>query len=348
MLHPMPHQSGPGGPGEPIVEIKAVTCGYEKQQVLTDVSLTIMPGDFVGLLGPSGSGKTTLLRTVLGAVDLYEGEVLVNGVATTKKRPRVGYVPQLETIDWNFPVTGQEVVMMGRTMENKLFPWYRKEEKDLAAEMMSRLGILDLADRHIRELSGGQQQRVFLARALISSPQLLLLDEPTSGVDIKTRDDVMHLLHDLNHDGVTIIITTHEINAVAVHLPWIVCLAGRILAEGPPSEVITTEVLRLTYGAEMPVIHYEGMTIVAESPHSYGRNGDSDGKASLPPVHVHEPGGNPEDEAIHVREHGFDPEIEARHVRDHRDGSEHDGSHAHDHVRHAHEHSPSDEESSHV
>jgi len=348
MLHPMPHQSGPGGPGEPIVEIKAVTCGYEKQQVLTDVSLTIMPGDFVGLLGPSGSGKTTLLRTVLGAVDLYEGEVLVNGVATTKKRPRVGYVPQLETIDWNFPVTVQEVVMMGRTMENKLFPWYRKEEKDLAAEMMGRLGILDLADRHIRELSGGQQQRVFLARALISSPQLLLLDEPTSGVDIKTRDDVMHLLHDLNHDGVTIIITTHEINAVAVHLPWIVCLAGRILAEGPPSEVITTEVLWLTYGAEMPVIHYEGMTIVAESPHSYGRNGDSDGKASLPPVHVHEPGGNPEDEAVHVREHGFDPEIDARHVRDHRDGSEHDDSHAHDHVRHAHEHSASDEESSHV
>ena len=348
MLHPIPHQSGPGGPGEPIVEIKAVTCGYEKQQVLTDVSLTIMPGDFVGLLGPSGSGKTTLLRTVLGAVDLYEGEVLVNGVATTKKRPRVGYVPQLETIDWNFPVTVQEVVMMGRTMENKLFPWYRKEEKDLAAEMMSRLGILDLADRHIRELSGGQQQRVFLARALISSPQLLLLDEPTSGVDIKTRDDVMHLLHDLNHDGVTIIITTHEINAVAVHLPWIVCLAGRILAEGPPSEVITTEVLWLTYGAEMPVIHYEGMTIVAESPHSYGRNGDSDGKASLPPVHVHEPGGNPEDEAVHVREHGFDPEIDARHVRDHREGSEHDDSHAHDHVRHAHEHSASDEESSHV
>ena len=348
MLHPMPHQSGPGGPGEPIVEIKAVTCGYEKQRVLTDVSLTIMPGDFVGLLGPSGSGKTTLLRTVLGAVDLYEGEVLVNGVATTKKRPRVGYVPQLETIDWNFPVTVQEVVMMGRTMENKLFPWYRKEEKDLAAEMMGRLGILDLADRHIRELSGGQQQRVFLARALISSPQLLLLDEPTSGVDIKTRDDVMHLLHDLNHDGVTIIITTHEINAVAVHLPWIVCLAGRILAEGPPSEVITTEVLRLTYGAEMPVIHYEGMTIVAESPHSYRRNGDSDGKVSLPPVHVHEPGGNPEDEAVHVREHGFDPEIDARHVRDHRDGSEHNDSHAHDHVRHAHEHSASDEESSHV
>jgi zinc/manganese transport system ATP-binding protein/zinc transport system ATP-binding protein len=294
-----------------------------------------MAGDFVGLLGPSGSGKTTLLRTVLGAVDIYEGEVLVNGVATSKKRPRVGYVPQLETIDWNFPVTVQEVVMMGRTMENRLFPWYRKEEKDLAAEMMDRLGILGLANRHIRELSGGQQQRVFLARALISSPQLLLLDEPTSGVDIKTRDDVMHLLHDLNHDGVTIIITTHEINAVAVHLPWIVCLAGRILAEGPPSEVITTEVLRLTYGAEMPVIHYDGMTIVAESPHSYDRNGDIDGKTSLPAVHVHEPGGDPDDEAGHVREHGFDPEIEASHVRAHQAGSETHSSHDHAHMPHS-------------
>ena len=138
MLHPTPHITGTG---KPIVEINGVTCGYEKQRVLSDVSLNIMPGDFLGLLGPSGSGKTTLLRTVLGAVDLYEGEVLVNGIATSKKQPRVGYVPQLETIDWNFPVTVQEAVMMGRMTENRLFPWYRKEEKDLVASMMDRLGI---------------------------------------------------------------------------------------------------------------------------------------------------------------------------------------------------------------
>ncbi len=138
---------------------------------------------------------------------------------------------------------------------------------------MDQLGILDLAGRHISNLSGGQQQRAFLARALVSSPSLLLLDEPTSGVDVKTRDDVMHLLHDLNHEGVTIVITTHEINAVAVHLPRLVCMAGRVLAQGTPYEVITPEVLRQTYGAEMPVIHYEGMPIVAESPHRFGRNG---------------------------------------------------------------------------
>ena len=299
MLHPLPHQREHG---DPIVEIRNVTCGYDKQEVLTDVSLRIMPGDFVGLLGPSGSGKTTLLRTVMGAVELFQGEVIVQGADTARKRPRVGYVPQLETIDWNFPVTVQEVVMMGRTMENRFFPWYRKEEKDLAREMMVRLGIQDLAGRHIRELSGGQQQRVFLARALVSSPRLLVLDEPTSGVDIKTRDDVMHLLHDLNHQGVTIIITTHEINAVAVHLPWIVCLAGRILAEGPPSQVITSEVLKLTYGAEMPVIHYQGMTIVAESPHLFARSGNGQ-SAELSQA---------EHDAAHEAEH--DAEHEASHV----------------------------------
>lgn len=273
MLHPFPHQSAAG---EPLVELREVTSGYDRQPVLLDVSLRVMPGDFVGLLGPSGSGKTTLLRVILGAVDIFHGQVKVNGVATTQKRPRTGYVPQLETIDWNFPVTVEEVVMMGRTMDNLLFPWHKARDRGLAREMMERLGISDLRRRHIRELSGGQQQRVFLARALVSSPGLLLLDEPTSGVDIKTRDDVMHLLHELNHQGVTIIMTTHEINAVAAHLPWLVCLNGRVLAEGPPAQVITPEVLQLTYGAVMPVIQYQGMTLVAESPHFFGRNGRED------------------------------------------------------------------------
>ena len=137
----------------------------------------------------------------------------------------------------------------------------------MAFDMMERLGIGGLAKRHIRELSGGQQQRVFLARALVSNPELLLLDEPTSGVDVKTRDDVMHLLHDLNHAGVTIILTTHEINAVAVHLPRIVCLNGSIVADGPPHQVIVPHILFEVYGAEMPVIQYQGMTLVAESAH---------------------------------------------------------------------------------
>ena len=295
MLHPIPHAYRSG---IPLVEIKGLSCGYENQKVLDRIDLQIMQGDFMAFLGPSGCGKTTLLRSMLGAVDIYEGEVLIDGVTVLssskrQKRLRIGYVPQLETVDWNFPVTVREVVMMGRTMENRFFPWFRREEKELANQMMEQLGILHLAGRHIRELSGGQQRRAFLARALISSPRLLLLDEPTSGVDEKTRDDVMHLLHDLNHEGVTIIITTHQINAVAVHLPRLAVLhsdngAGRVLVEGPPSKVITSEILYQTYGADMPVIHYEGMSIVAESPHRYARNGgDGEDRRNSGHSHTH-------------------------------------------------------------
>jgi len=235
-----------------------------------DVDLTGTAGDFVGIVGPRGAGKTTLLRAILGAADVYSGEVLVDGVPLRERRSRAGYVPQLETIDWNFPVTVEQVVLMGRASEGWL-PWNKKRDVEEAYAIMERLGIADLAKRHIRALSGGQQQRVFLGRALFSSPKLLLLDEPTSGVDIKTRDDILHLLDELNHEGVTILLTTHEINAVAAHLPWVVCVNGRVIAEGPPQEVFNPEVLRQTYGADMTVIRYQGMTLVAETPHFVGK-----------------------------------------------------------------------------
>ncbi len=271
MLHPIPHDLGPV---PPIVVLEGVTCGYEGEVVLRDVTLRVNEGDFVGLLGPSGAGKTTLLRAMLGAVDVYRGSVIVDGVAVHEgRRARAGYVPQLETVDWNFPVTVEEVVLMGRAAGGGLFPWSRREDREAAREMMERLGIGHLARRHIRELSGGQQQRVFLARALVSNPRLLLLDEPTSGVDIKTRDDILHLLDELNHQGVTVIMTTHELNAVAAHLPWVVCVNGRVIAEGPPADVFTPEILEETYGAKMPIVRYRGLTLVAETPHLIGRAG---------------------------------------------------------------------------
>ena len=266
----------------PLVELKSVTAGYGRLSVLRDVNLRVMPGDFVGLLGPSGSGKTTLLRTILGAAKVQAGQVIVGGRPVSSRRNRAGYVPQLETIDWNFPVTVEEAVMMGCTMASPWFPWYKKQERELAYDMMDRLGIVQLAKRHIRQLSGGQQQRVFLARALVSNPDLLLLDEPTAGVDLKTRDDVMRLLHDLNSAGVTIILTTHRINAVAAHLPRIVCLNGSIVADGPPQQVITPHTLKHVYGAEMPVIQYQGMTLVAESAHYWLDNNG----AEPPPAEI--------------------------------------------------------------
>lgn len=257
---------------ETLVEFANVDAGYQRAPVLDRVSLTITRGDFVGIVGPSGSGKTTLLRAMLGAADVTAGTLRIGGRPPGHSEARVGYVPQVETVDWHFPVTVEEVVMMGLAARSSLLPWHNRIDRAKAANVMGRLGIAHLRGRHIRELSGGQQQRVFLARALVSNPQLLLLDEPTSGVDIKTRDDVLHLLDELNRDGLTIVLTTHELNAVAAHLPWVVCVNGGVIAEGAPDDVFTPEILARTYRAEMNVIVHNGMTLVAELPHRYGRN----------------------------------------------------------------------------
>lgn len=267
MLHPSPHETGQT---EIAIEFRGATCGYAGSVALRDVDLRIVRGDFIGLVGPSGAGKTTLLRAILGGVDTYHGEVIVDGRNVKSHRPRAGYVPQLEAIDWNFPITVEQVVMLGRAADGWL-PWQNRAAREEACDIMEHLGIANLAKRQIRALSGGQQQRAFLARALFSSPTMLLLDEPTAGVDIKTRDDVLHLLDELNHEGVTIVMTTHEINAVAAHLPWVVCVNGTVIAEGPPSQVYTPEILERTYNAPMNVIQHEGMTLVAERPHFVGR-----------------------------------------------------------------------------
>jgi zinc/manganese transport system ATP-binding protein/zinc transport system ATP-binding protein len=267
MLHPRPHLRAAG---DDAVELRGVSAGYEQGPVLRDIDLRVPHGDFVGLVGPSGSGKTTLLRVLLGAARLYAGEVRIAGERPSPGRQRVAYVPQLETVDWNFPVTAEQVVLMGSRPRRRWLPWPDRDERERALELMDRLGLGGLEQRHIRRLSGGQQQRVFLARALASEPSVLLLDEPTSGVDIKTRDEVLHLLDELNHQGITIILTTHELNAVAAHLPWVVCINETVIAEGAPADVFTSEILEATYHAEMPVLEYEGMTLVAERPHVLG------------------------------------------------------------------------------
>ena len=253
-----------------IIALQGVAAGYEGKPVLTGVDLHVHSGEFVGVVGPSGSGKTTLLRVLLGAVPLLAGRARVDGGDVgSRRRPSVGYVPQLETIDWNFPVTVEEVVLMGRAASSGPWPWPRAADREEMAQLLRRLGIDQFRKQHIRNLSGGQQQRVFLARALIRNPRLLLLDEPTSGVDIKTRDDILHLLVDLNREGVTVILSTHELNAVAAHLPRVVCINRGIVADGTPREIFTTPILRRTYGGEMVVVEKDGMTLVADSPHVF-------------------------------------------------------------------------------
>ena len=249
-----------GGAGaEPLVELRRVTCGYRSSEApaLVDVDLAIHPGQFTGVVGPSGCGKTTLLRAITGSVAPAAGSVV------RRRGLRVAYVPQVETVNWSFPVTVGECVLMART-SGRTLPWPSRAERAEVAAILDRLGLGDLASRHIRELSGGQQQRMFVARALLQCPQLLLLDEPTSGVDVRTRHEVLHLLDELNGDGLAIVLTTHDLNGIAAHLPHLVCLNREVLGAGPPRDVLTPPILERTYGATMDVLEHGGMPVVVD------------------------------------------------------------------------------------
>ncbi|MBW3573907.1 MAG: metal ABC transporter ATP-binding protein [Actinobacteria bacterium] len=246
-----------------LLRLDGVTCAYGSDAVLVDVDLAVHAGQFSGVVGPSGSGKTTLLKAMLGTLQPRVGSVHRRPGLTT------AYVPQVETVDWSFPVTVGECVLMARTTR-RLVPWASREERAEVAEVLERLGIAELGRRHIRDLSGGQQQRVFIARALLARPELLIMDEPTSGVDVKTRHEVLHLLDDLHADGLAIVLTTHDLNGIAAHLPHLVCLNRRVMGAGAPRQVLTAEILEQTYGAEMDVLEHGGMPVVVDR-----RSGDN-------------------------------------------------------------------------
>ncbi len=245
-----------GTVNEPLVRLDSVELSYDGAPVLAGVDLTLRAGDFVGVVGPSGAGKTTLLRMALGTLRPTAGRV------ERARGLRVGYVPQLETVSWSFPVTVAECVLMVRS--DRWLPWATRAERRAVTEVLDRLGIAHLADRHIRELSGGQQQRMFLARALLRDPQLLLLDEPTSGIDVATRHEMLHLLGHLHDDGMTILLTTHDLNGVAAHVPDLVAMNGTVLRRGAPADVMTPTVLEQTFGAPMDVLEHLGMPVVLD------------------------------------------------------------------------------------
>lgn len=264
-----------------LLEARDLSCGYQGQSIFNGLNFKLHQGQFSGLVGPSGCGKTTLIKSLLGVIQPWQGQIYYQGQPTLKEKgkakgekhakksvlPKVGYVPQVETVDWSFPVTAIEVVMMGRYRRQKAFkiqmPWPSKQDRAIAYDLLERVGAADVAHKAIGALSGGQQQRVFLARALVGNPDLVLLDEPTSSADIQTQHELLHLLWDLNDQGVSILLSTHDLNSVATHLPWVICFNHGVIAEGKPADVLTSETLSRTFGGDMVVQQQGDQVLIA-------------------------------------------------------------------------------------
>ncbi len=241
---------------EPVISLRGVTAGYRGVPAIEDINLAVAPGEMIGLVGPSGSGKSTVLRALTGTADLYAGQVTLNGTVVRRGHPSrdIGYVPQLTSIEADLPLRAADAVLQGLAATSRRVPWYSKAERAKAHALLARLGLAGYERTPIGQLSGGQQQRLLLARAMISDTRLVMLDEPTSGVDLQTLQDILGLLAELRDSGTTILLTTHDLNWVASGLPRIVCINRRIMADGPPSEVLTPHILERTYGARVRIV----------------------------------------------------------------------------------------------
>lgn len=232
------------------IEVNDLTVAYRDKPVLWDIDLSVPTGGvLMGIVGPNGAGKSTLIKTILGLVRPIAGSVLVYGRPFQEQRRLVAYVPQRGTVDWDFPTSVLDVVMMGRY---GALGWLRrpgKREREQALAALQKVGMQDFADRQISQLSGGQQQRVFLARALAQDAQVYFMDEPLQGVDAKTEAAVVELLQGLRAVGRTVIVVHHDLETVAEYFDQVLLLNVRRIASGSVAEVFTEENLRATYGA---------------------------------------------------------------------------------------------------
>ena len=241
---------------EGVLEIQGLAVSYGANNALSGVDAVIPRGEVVGLIGPNGSGKSTLLKTVAGVVRASAGSVTLNGRPLQEQASTVAFVPQREEVNWDFPVSAREVVLMGRY---RSIGWLRRpgaEDRRRADAALERLGLGGLGDRHISQFSGGQQQRVFLARAMVQDPRVVLLDEPFTGVDVRNRAVFHDAIREFAERGVTVLIATHDLGEVQETTSMVMCLNRRMVAFGPTATTYTAANLRATFGGQVAV--FEG------------------------------------------------------------------------------------------
>lgn len=244
------------------LKVKNITVAYQKKAVLKNVSFSVPKGKLIGIIGPNGAGKSTLIKSILGLVPPISGGVEIFGGSYESKRKLVGYVPQKESVDWDFPTDALDVVTMGRYGKLGWFRRPSKRDKDIARECLEKVGMSEFSNRQISQLSGGQQQRVFLARALAQEADLYFMDEPFAGVDAATEKAIISLLTELKSEGKTVLVVHHDLNTVKEYFDWVMLINGALVDIGPTEEVFTNELLQKTYGGKLTMLDSQSSAII--------------------------------------------------------------------------------------
>ena len=241
------------------ISVKGLSVSYEKKRVLSNIYLEIEKGNVYGVIGPNGAGKSTLFKAILGLINVNTGRIAINGESMKEQRKKVVYVPQKNDVDWNFPATVFDIVLMGRYPHKTIFQRINQTDKDLAMDALKEVGIEHLRDRQIGELSGGQQQRVFIARALCQKADIFFLDEPFVGVDMLTEEKIIQILKKLAAQNKTLLVVHHDLSTTLQYFDKVILLNQRLIAYGDTESTFTQENIAKAYGGQLPILHKTGM-----------------------------------------------------------------------------------------
>jgi len=238
----------------PILEVHDLTVSYDKNPVLWNIDFSIPSGKLVGIIGPNGAGKSTLLKAIMGLVDMQSGFVKLFDQNLNDVREQIGYVPQRESVDWDFPASVLDVVLMGRYGRRGLFNRITTEDKAIAMASLQKVNMQEFANRQIAQLSGGQQQRVFIARSLAQQANLYLMDEPFGGVDASAEGMILKLLKEMRNEDKTILVVHHDLQSAFEYFDWVILLNMRLVASGPKETVFEPTLLQETYGGKLTLL----------------------------------------------------------------------------------------------